>query len=50
MPTSTDVNLLPLGLCSKLLVIDWFFTHRTKVYCYEKSIESLNDDGERILL
>jgi len=33
-----------------LLGMDWLFTHRTKVDCYEKAIEFLDDDREKIIL
>lgn len=43
-------NLLPLGLYNILLGMDWLYNHRTKVYCYEKAIECLDDDREKRIL
>jgi len=45
MPTSTHLNVLPLGSYSMLLGMDWLFIHRTKVDFYDKAIECLDDDG-----
>lgn len=50
MSTTTHLNLLPLGAYNLLLGMDWLYTHRTKVDCYEKKIECLNDVGERKFL
>ena len=33
-----------------ILGMDWLFTHRTKVDCYEEAIECLGDDGEKRIL
>lgn len=33
-----------------LLDMDWLYLHRTKVDCYDKSIECLDDKGEQIIL
>jgi len=50
MPTSTRLNVFPLGSYNMVLGMDWLYVHRTKVDCYEKSIEFLDDNGEwRIL-
>ena len=50
MPTSVHLNLLSLGSYSMLLGMDWLYLHRTKVDCYDKAIECLADDRERIIL
>ena len=50
IPTSTRLNVLPSGSYSVLLCMDWLFIHRTKVDYYDKDIEFLDDDGERIIL
>lgn len=42
--------MLPLGSYSILLGMYWLFIHRTKVDCYEKAIEFLDDDGEKRIL
>ena len=39
MSTSTHLNVFSLGSYNMLLGMDWLYLHRTKVDCYEKSIE-----------
>jgi len=46
MPTATHLNVLPLGSYNMLLGMDWLYLHRTKVDCYDKSIECVDDNGE----
>ena len=50
MSTSSHLNVLPLGSYSMLLGIDWLYLHRSKMDCYEKSIEFLDDNGEQRVL
>jgi len=50
MPTSTHLIVLPLGSYSMLLGMDWLYVHRTKVDCYDKAIECLDDNGEKRIL
>lgn len=50
MPTSTHLNVFPLGAYSMILGMDWLFTHRTKADCYEKVIEYLDGDVANIIL
>ena len=33
-----------------LLGMDWLYLHRTKVDCYDKAIECLDDNGEKRIL
>ena len=47
MPTSSHLNVLPLGLYIMILGMDWLYLHRTKVDCYDKAIECLDDNGEK---
>lgn len=44
------MNVLPLGSYIILLGVDWLYLHKTKVECYEKSIDYLNDSGEKRVL
>lgn len=37
------LNMLSLGAYDVLLVIDWLHKHHTKVDCYEKAIECLDE-------
>ena len=46
MPTETHLNVFPLGLYSMLLGMDWLYLHRTKVDCFDKAIECVDDSGE----
>lgn len=50
MPTTTNLNVLPLESCSMLLGMDWLYFDRTKVDFYEKAIECLDDNGEKRIL
>ena len=50
MPTTTHLSVLPLGSSSILLGMDWLYLHRTKVDCYDKAIECLDDSGEKTIL
>lgn len=38
MPTTTQLNVLPLGSYNMLLGMDWLYLNRTKVDCYDKAI------------
>lgn len=50
MPMSAHLNVIPFHSYDMLLGMDWLFIHKTKVDLYEKAIECLDDDGERIIL
>ena len=50
MPTSTHINVLSLGSYSMLIGVDWLYLHKTKVDCYDKAIECLNDNGKKRIL
>jgi len=50
MPTLVHLKVLPLGSYNMLLGMDWLYLHKTKVDCYEKSIECLDDNGEHKIL
>ena len=50
MPTSTHLNVLSLGSYSILLGMEYLYLHRTKLDCYAKSIECLDDNGEHKIL
>lgn len=44
MSTATHLNVLPLGSYNMLLGMDWLYLHRTKVDCYDKEIECVDDN------
>ena len=50
MYTSTHLNVLPLGLYSMILGMDQIYIHRTKMDCYNKAIECLDNNGEDRIL
>jgi len=47
MLTTTHLNVLPLGSYSMILGMDWLYLHRTKVDCFDKAIECVDDSGEK---
>ena len=47
MPTTTHLNVFPLGSYSISLGMDWVYLHRTKVDCFNKAIECVDDSGEK---
>eukprot|EP00253_Pinus_taeda_P020658 PITA_20658 len=46
MPATAHLNVLPLDSYNMLLGMEWLYVHRTKAYCYEKTIECVDDNGE----
>ena len=50
MPTSTHLNALPLGSYNTFLGMDCLYLHKTRVDCYDKVIECLDDNGEHMIL
>jgi len=47
MPTTTHLNVFPLGSYNILLDMDWLCLHRTKVDCFDKATECVDDSGEK---
>jgi len=45
MPTSTYLNVILLGSYNMLLDMDWLHLHKTKVDCYDKDTEFLDENG-----
>jgi len=33
-----------------ILGMDWLYLHKTKVYCYDKAIKCMDDNGENRIL
>lgn len=46
MYTTTSLNVLLLGSYSMFLGMDWLYLHMTKVDCYYKDIECVDDNRE----
>ena len=50
MPTTSHLNIFPLGSYNMLLVMDWLYLHNTKVDFFGKAIEFLDDIWEPRIL
>lgn len=50
MPTTTHLNVFPLGSYKMLLRMDWLYLHRTKVHYFYGAIECVDDSGEKRIL
>ena len=46
MPTSMHLNVIPFESFSMLLGMEWLYLDRTKVDCYDKSMEYFFDNEE----
>jgi len=47
MPTRTHLNVFPLGMYIIILGMDLIYLKRTKVYCFGKVIECVDDSEEK---
>lgn len=47
MPTIAHLNLFPLGSYSMILGMNCSYLHRTKVNCFNKAIECVDDSEEK---
>ena len=43
--TCADLNVLPLGSYDILIGMDWLEAHRVNIYCYNKTFECLDEEG-----
>ena len=43
--TYAVLNMLPLGSYDFLIGMDWLEAHRAKLYCYKKTFECLDEEG-----
>jgi len=46
MPTTTNLNVLPLGSYNMLFDMEWLYLHRAKVDFYNKAIECVDGNQE----
>ena len=46
MSIAVQLNVFPLGSYSMLLDMDWLYLHITKVDCYDKAIECVDNNRE----
>jgi hypothetical protein len=50
LPNQATLNMLPLGSYDLLIGMDWFATHKTKLDCYNKTLECEDEEGRKITL
>jgi hypothetical protein len=50
LPTRATLNMLPLGSYDLLIGMDWLASHKTKLDCYNKTLECEDGEGRRITL
>ena len=51
MSTMTDLRITPLGSYDVVLGMDWLYAHSTKMDCWQKRVECVDDDGiSRVIL
>ena len=43
--TYANLNVLPLGSYDILIGMDWLEAHRVKIYCYNKTFECIDEEG-----
>ena len=48
--TCVDLNVLPLGSYDILIGMDWLESHRVKLYCYNKTFECMDEEGNPIIV
>jgi hypothetical protein len=49
-PTQDTLNILPLGSYDLLIGMDWIVAYKTKLVCYQKTLECVNEEGRKITL
>jgi hypothetical protein len=50
LPTRAILNMLPLGSYDMLIGMDWLVSHKTKLDCYNKTLECEDEEGGKITL
>jgi hypothetical protein len=50
LPTQATLNMLPLGYYDLLICMDWLAAHKTKLDCYNKTLECEDEEGRKIIL
>jgi hypothetical protein len=50
LPTQETLNMLPLGSYDLLIGMDWLASHKTKLDCYNKTLECEDEEGRKITL
>jgi hypothetical protein len=49
-PTRVTLNILPLGSYDLLIGMDWLVAYKTKLDCYHKTLECVNEEGRMMTL
>jgi hypothetical protein len=49
-PTQATLNILPLVSYDLLIGMDWLVSYKTKLECYHKTLECVNEGGIKITL
>jgi hypothetical protein len=49
-PTQETLNIRPLGYYDMLIGMDWLDAYKTKLDCYHKTLECVNEEGRKITL
>jgi hypothetical protein len=49
-PTQENLNIPPLGSYDLLIGMDWLDAHKTKLDCYNKTLECENEEGTKVTL
>jgi hypothetical protein len=49
-PTQATLNILPLGSYNLLIGMDWLDAYKTKLDCYHKTLECVNEEGKNTTL
>jgi hypothetical protein len=50
LPTQDTLNILPLGSYDLFIGMDWLAAYKTKLDCYHKTLECVNEEGIKITL
>jgi hypothetical protein len=50
MPTQATLNILPLGSYDLLIGMDWLAAYKTKLNCYHKTLECVNEEARKTTL
>jgi hypothetical protein len=50
LPTRATLNILPLGSYDLLIGMDWLAAYKTKLDCYHKTLECVNEEGRKTTL
>jgi hypothetical protein len=48
--TQDNLNMIPVGSYDLLFSMEWLVAYKTKLYCYHKSLECVNEEGRKITL